>query len=113
MKHQRLPPWLLFLLALATAISVTPAAGQQPAPFARGNAAAGKVLTEKDCVACHERMFGDAATIYARSDRKVRNPEQLLSQIRVCNSALPVKYFPEEEEHVAAYLTSQYYKFTP
>jgi hypothetical protein len=101
------------LLALLAVGSVAPAMSQQPPPFARGDTAAGKVLTEKDCIACHVRRFGDAATIYSRGDRKVRTPEQLLAQIRICNAELAVNYFPEEEEHVAAYLNSQYYRFPP
>ena len=74
---------------------------------------AGRKLAEKDCVACHVRKFGDAATIYLRSDRKVRTPAQLLTQVRYCNTELGTNYFPEEEEHVAAYLNTQYYHFAP
>ena len=42
-----------------------------------------------------------------------RTPEQLLAQVRACNTQLGKNYFPEEEEHVAAYLNLKYYKFPP
>ena len=50
-----------------------PTLAQQPKVLAHGDVAAGKQLTEKDCVACHVRRFGDATTIYTRADRKVRS----------------------------------------
>jgi len=99
---------------LAAALLVAPPVlAQQPKALAHGDAAAGKTLADKDCVACHVRRFGDAATIYTRADRKVRTAEQLLAQVRFCNIDLKAGYFPEEEEHVAAYLNLTYYKFKP
>lgn len=92
---------------------VAPALAQQPKVLARGDVAAGKQLAEKDCVSCHVRRFGDAASIYTRTDRKVQTPEQLLAQVQFCNVDLKAGYFPEEEEHVAAYLNLTYYKFKP
>lgn len=90
-----------------------PALAQQPKALADGDAAAGKPLVEKDCVACHVRRFGHATSIYTRADRKVRSAEQLLAQVQLCNVELKAGYFPEEETHVAAYLNLQYYKFKP
>ena len=89
------------------------ALAQQPKVLAHGDVAVGKQLVEKDCVACHVRRFGNATTIYTRADRKVRTAEQLLTQVQFCNTELKAGYFPEEEEHVAAYLNQQYYKFKP
>ncbi|MEO8753694.1 MAG: cytochrome c [Casimicrobiaceae bacterium] len=97
----------------AMALTAAPSLAQQPPPPAHGDALAGKQLVEKDCVACHTRRFGDAATIYTRADRKVRTAAQLLAQVQFCNVELKAGYFPEEEEHVAAYLDMQYYKFKP
>jgi mono/diheme cytochrome c family protein len=91
-------------------------AGAQSPPkaFAAGDAKAGKALSDKDCVACHARRFeGKPDEMYLRADRRVRTPEQLIAQIGFCNSQLGTHYFPEEEEHVAAYLNLQYYKFKP
>lgn len=107
----------LLLTALLATVAATGVAAQpgasQPAAFARGDAAAGKMLSDKDCVECHERRFGDADTIYFRTDRKVHTPEQLLQQVRYCSAQIGSNYFPEEDEHVAAYLNLQYYKFKP
>jgi mono/diheme cytochrome c family protein len=102
-----LPPLLAVLTA--TALAQT-----QPKSFADGDPAAGKVLSDKDCVACHARRYdGDASRIYLRSDRRVKTPEQLLAQIQYCSTELRTQYFPDEEAHVAAYLNVTYYKFAP
>ena len=98
---------------LTAMLFALPTPAQQPKILAHGDPAAGKALAEKDCVACHVRRFGNATTIYTRPDRKVRTAEQLLAQVQFCNVDLKTGYFPEEEEHVAAYLNLQYYKFKP
>jgi hypothetical protein len=103
----RTMPLAAVLLVAASALA------QQPKVLAHGDVAVGKQLVEKDCVACHVRRFGSATTIYTRADRKVRTPEQLLAQVQFCNVDLKAGYFPEEEEHVAAYLNLTYYKFRP
>jgi mono/diheme cytochrome c family protein len=82
------------------------------APFAKGNPQIGKKLLDKSCVACHASMFGgDGSSIYTRSDRKVNNPQQLLSRIRACNTNVGAGWYPEDEENVAAYLNATYYHF--
>jgi cytochrome c553 len=100
------------LLSGALLVAGTTSA-QQPKVLAHGDAASGKALVAKDCVGCHVRRFGDATSIYTRPDRKVRTAEQLLAQVQFCNVELKAGYFPEEEEHVAAYLNLQFYKFPP
>lgn len=105
-----------FFLGAATLLLGTAAAfaGEQPAPFAHGDPQLGKPLVERDCIACHARqMGGDAERMYLRSDHRVRTPQQLLSQVSYCNTQLGTNYFPEDEEHVAAYLNLQYYRFKP
>ncbi|MGH8712481.1 MAG: cytochrome c [Casimicrobiaceae bacterium] len=98
----------LTFVALALCAGAAPGA----TPFADGDAAAGKTLSDRDCVACHARQFeGDAARIYTRTDRRVHNPEQLLAQVRYCNAQIGTGYFPDEEAHIAAYLNKQYYHF--
>ena len=47
------------------------------------------------------------------SDRRVGTPSQLLAQMQRCNVELGKGYFPDEEEHIAAYLNLRYYKFKP
>jgi ketopantoate hydroxymethyltransferase len=102
------------MLALTCGMALTSAAfAQQPKALGAGDPAVGKPLVEKDCVACHERKFGDAAKAYTRIDRKVHSAEQLLAQVQLCNVELKSGYFPDEEEHVAAYLNTRFYGFKP
>ena len=105
----------LFLAATAfVATLAAPGHGiaQTSKPLAAGDAATGAAMHEKDCVACHvRRLGGDGTAMYTRGDRKVTTPEKLKAQVALCNSELGTGYFPEEEEHVAAYLNLQYYKF--
>jgi hypothetical protein len=77
-----------------------------------GDSKLGAPLVQRDCMACHARAFdGDAARIYVRPERKVKTPAQLAAQISYCNTQLGAGYFPDEEEHIAAYLNEQYYHF--
>ncbi|MDQ6619697.1 MAG: cytochrome c [Pseudomonadota bacterium] len=90
------------------------ALAQAPAPFARGEPPQGKILAERDCVACHARRFdGDGDRMYLRPDHRVRTAQQLLAQVSYCNAQLGTQYFPDDEEHVAAYLNERYYHFKP
>jgi hypothetical protein len=43
----------------------------------------------------------------------VRTPAQLQAQVAYCNTQLATGYFPDEEEHVAAWLNQRYYRFKP
>ena len=73
---------------------------------------AGKKLHDAKCIACHQRLVGgDGSDIYTRIDRKVQTPKALLQRISACNAQVNAGWFPEEEEHAAAYLNQQYYKF--
>lgn len=82
------------------------------APFASGNAAAGKALHEKKCAACHAGRFGgDGSKIYTRADRRIKNASGLAQQITTCNSMLGNELFPEDEANLGAYLNQTYYKF--
>jgi cytochrome c5 len=86
----------------------------QPDPFRGGDAKAGKLMVDRDCVSCHAQRFaGDPDEMYRRSDRRVKTPAQLLAQVQGCNANLGKGYFPEEEEHIAAYLNLQFYRFKP
>ncbi|MCL4760237.1 MAG: hypothetical protein KJ018_00345 [Burkholderiales bacterium] len=76
------------------------------------DAGAGAALHEKDCVACHvRRVGGDGSAMYTRAERRVTSAAKLKAQVAACNTQLGIGYFPEEEEHLAAYLNLQYYKF--
>ena len=80
---------------------------------AAGDPAEGrKLVTEKKCEACHHnKTLGDAKAIYLRKDRKVTTPAQLKARVALCNSELNLGLFPEDEEHIVAYLNETYYKF--
>ena len=101
--------------AFLAAVLLLVAAGAvvaQGIPYAGADAAAGRALAQKDCVGCHARKFdGDATRIYTREDRKVRNPDQLLAQVQLCNSELNLQYFPDDEANIAAYLDREHYRF--
>ena len=90
------------------------ASAQQPAPFRAGDTKAGRLMVDRDCVSCHAQRFaGDPDEMYKRSDRRVKTPAQLLAQVQGYNVNLGKGYFPEEEEHIAAYLDLEFYKFKP
>lgn len=101
------------LLLVVVAAAFASAFAQGPADaFKNGDAKLGEAMATRDCVACHARRFdGDADRMYLRADRKVRTAAQLVAQIRYCNTELGAGYFPDEEEHLAAFLNQRYYHF--
>jgi hypothetical protein len=112
MSILRLLRVVLAACTLTAAIPSQAAVAMAPAPFANGNPELGKPLNDKTCVDCHARRFGgDANRIYFRGERRVRTPAQLMAQVSYCNAELGAGYFPDEEEHIAAYLNKQYYRF--
>ena len=82
------------------------------AASAAGDPKLGKVLHDKQCTACHDKMFGgDGNKIYTRTPRLINNPTALAQRVAACSAQTGAKWFPEEEEHVTAYLAQQFYKF--
>lgn len=82
------------------------------AALAAGNAGEGRKLVQTHkCESCHqEKVAGPEGTIYLRKDRKVTSWAKLKAQVAFCNSQLNLGLFPEDEEHVAAFLNASYYK---
>jgi len=79
-------------------------------PFSGGDAKIGKQMVEKHCISCHASSFGgDGSGIYTREDRIVKTPKGLIQQVRNCNTNLGLKWFDDEELHVATYLNQTYY----
>jgi len=71
-----------------------------------------KLVEEKKCEACHDsKVMGDAKAVYLRKDRRVTSFEKLKAQVALCNSELNLQLFPDEEEHIVAYLDQAYYRF--
>lgn len=83
------------------------------AAFAAGDPAEGrKLVAEKKCEICHNnKTLGDAKAVYLRKDRKVTTLAKLKAQVAQCNSELNLGLFPEDEEHIVAFLDRTYYKF--
>ncbi len=103
-----------FVASALFAVSGAASAETQPAPFRAGDTQAGRTMVDRDCVACHAQRFaGDPDRMYRRADRRIKTPAQLLAQVQACNTNLGKGYFPEEEEHIAAYLNLEFYKFKP
>ncbi|MDO8931437.1 MAG: cytochrome c [Rhodocyclaceae bacterium] len=91
---------ILVLLAVATS------------SFAGGDPKLGKPLHDKQCVSCHVKQFGgDGSRIYTRSPRLINDRAALGQRVAACSAQTGAKWFPEDEEHVAAYLNQQFYKF--
>lgn len=99
-------PILLRLMAILAAAPVA-------AALAAGDPQQGsRLVDEKKCEGCHHnKTLGEAPAIYLRKDRKVTTWPKLRAQVALCNSELGLGMFPDEEEHVAAFLNERYYKF--
>jgi hypothetical protein len=70
-----------------------------------------KLVQSHKCETCHQdKVYGPVGSIYLRKDRKVTSWTKLKSQVAACNSMLNIGLFPEEEEHIAAFLNETYYK---
>src|SRR5258706_9023706 len=92
---------LLLLVALLplSALAADPAEGK-------------KLVAEKNCETCHHnKTMGDASAVYLRKDRKVTSMDKLKAQVALCNTELDLKLFPDDEEHIVAYLNEAYYRF--
>jgi hypothetical protein len=81
-------------------------------PFAGGDAGAGKGSVEKACDGCHASLHGgDPNKIYTRPDRKVKNAQQLLTQVRLFSTNTHAGWKPQDELNAAAYLNQSFYRF--
>ena len=97
-------------LLLISALCLT--ASAHAAPFEKGDANKGKILADKQCVACHISMYkGDGSSVYTRADRKVKTAAQLAARVAGCNANTGAGWFPEDEVDVSAYLNKRYYQF--
>jgi len=93
---------ILSLLAIATAT----AAAAAPDPLK------GKQRHDKQCVACHVQQFGgDGSSVYSRPTRIIKDRAALGRRVAHCATQTGAKWFPDEEEDVAAYLNQQFYHF--
>ena len=96
-------------LATLALVALAPAVAAAAGDVEEGR----KLVAEHRCEACHQaKTLGDASAVYLRKDRKVTSMAKLKAQVALCNSELNLGLFPEDEEHVAAYLDRTYYRFT-
>ena len=101
-----------FVLLLALISASHAHADQYTAVYPGGDPAIGKAMIQKNCVSCHASSFGgDGSAIYTRENRLVKTSRGLKAQIRNCNTMLGLKWFEDEELHVASYLNQAYYHF--
>ena len=99
-------------MRLAPALLVSTVLAALPAWAAPDAAEGRKLVAEKKCEICHNnKTLGDAKAIYLRKDRKVTSIEKLKAQVAACNSELNLQLFPDEEEHIVAFLDDSYYRF--
>lgn len=82
-------------------------------PFPKADPKAGKRLFDQaKCSACHDSLMGgDGNKIFTRPEHKVRDSQALLKMVRFCVTQTGAQIFPEDIEHIAAYLNQQFYKF--
>ena len=85
----------------------------QAAPFASGDAVAGKQFFEQNkCNRCHvQKMGGDGSAIFTRPNRIVHTPQQMVARMHYCSEASGIKLTPQDEQNVGAYLNQTYYQF--
>lgn len=81
-------------------------------PFGAGDPVKGKALVEHSCAGCHASLFqGDANKIFTRAERKVKNAQQLLGQVRAFSTNTHAGWAPADELDAAAYLNRAFYRF--
>jgi len=96
-----------------TTLTLFSLAAQAEVPWGKVDLKAGETLHQKDCVACHVKMYGgDGSKMYTRDGRVLSDKLELLQRVGACNAQMSSGWFPEEEANVAAWLNQQYYHFS-
>ena len=82
---------------------------------AKADPSAGKQLFDQArCNTCHDKMMGgDGHRIFTRPDRRITSAAALAKMVRSCIERTGASLFPEDAEHIAAYLNERFYKFEP
>lgn len=86
-------------------ISFTLGAGSAQAALLPGDAAKGKALHDKQCVACHD------SSVYTRANRRVKSPEALIGQVNGCVHQLDLKLDRDQINDLVNHLDQSFYKF--
>lgn len=69
-----------------------------------GDAAKGKELHNRDCVACHD------SSVYTRQNR-IKTLSGLEQRVRMCSEMLNKGYSEDDQANIVKYLNDTYYKF--
>lgn len=76
-----------------------------PAALLPGNAAQGKALADKHCVACHD------SSVYTRANRRIKSVEGLIGQVNGCVRQTGAKLDRDQVNDLVKYLDDSFYKF--
>jgi hypothetical protein len=99
------------MLAFAAALCVQNAVGADGAQKADPSAGR-RLFDEAKCNGCHDKMMnGDGNRIFTRPDRRITSAPSLSKMVRSCIERTGASLFPEDAEHIAAYLNERFYKF--
>jgi mono/diheme cytochrome c family protein len=91
--------------AMLLLISLTLGAGNAQAALLPGDAAQGKAVHDKQCVACHD------SSVYTRANRRVKSPEALIGQVNNCVRQTGAKLDRDQVNGLVKYLDESFYKF--
>jgi cytochrome c553 len=86
-------------------MSLTLGAGSAQAALLPGDAAQGKAVHDKQCVACHD------SSVYTRANRRVKSPEGLIGQVNNCVRQTDAKLDRDQVNGLVKYLDESFYKF--
>jgi cytochrome c5 len=89
------------LLAASLLLATTVA---HSAELVLGDAAKGKQLHNRDCVACHD------SSVYTRPDR-IKSLSGLEQRVQMCSSMLNKGYTEDDQANIVRFLNDSYYKF--
>ena len=70
-----------------------------------GDAAKGKAVHDKNCVACHDN------SVYTRANRRVKSPEALIGQVNGCVRQVGLKLDRDQVNDLVKHLDESFYKF--
>jgi mono/diheme cytochrome c family protein len=103
--HHNLMPRRLLPAAFVMFLAV-------PAAYAAADSAKGQKLHDQQCIECHKSVVGnDASKIYTRPNHIIKSRTALNQRVTFCATQINAKWFPEDEDDVAAYLNEKFYKF--
>lgn len=86
-------------------IALAVGAGSAQAALLPGDAAKGKALHDKQCVACHD------SSMYTRANRRVKSPEGLIGQVNGCVRQIGLKLDRDQVNDLVKHLDESFYKF--